>query len=116
MGRRDNDIKAPDGYVLGGLRLVRADRSILFSRGFWGPTPESWIGYSVWVHEHWICGHADAQYRPEHLVLEAAAPGMHIYEARTMQPPHTVMLERTERPDAKPCFRRAERKEWAQPR
>jgi hypothetical protein len=47
---RANDIKAPDGYLLGGLRRVRGDGTILFQRGWW-KAPEEWIGKEVWVHE-----------------------------------------------------------------
>lgn len=45
----DNDIKAPDGYLLGGLRLVRKDATLLFNRVYFD-CPKSWIGQRVWVH------------------------------------------------------------------
>jgi hypothetical protein len=108
--RRANDIKAPDGFLLGGLRLVRRDGTILFQRGYW-QAPLEWAGEKVWVHEEWVNepGHSGR----DHLVLEAAAPGRHIYEARTMSPPHTVLCERTDRPDAKPGYRIPAHKAWA---
>lgn len=89
MRRGDtNDIIAPDGYHLGGYRVVRKDGTILFNRGWW-QAPLDWAGEKVWVHETVDFG------------LEAAQPGLHIYEAQGMRPPHTVMCERTERPDAR---------------
>ncbi len=110
MSRRENDIKAPDGYLLGGLRKVRADGTILFQRGFW-QAPKEWAGERVWVHETW-------EYRPgrgDQLFLEAAHPGLHIYHARCMKPePFTVICERTERADAKSGFRRPDHKAWAE--
>lgn len=108
MSRRDNyDIKAPDGYTLGGLRLVRKDGTILFGRGWW-QAPTDWAGEKVWVHEEWDVD--------DKLVLEAAHPGIHIYEARMMQPPYTVFCERTERADARPVYRHPDLKAWAQRR
>ncbi len=106
---RANDIKAPDGFMLGGLRLVRGDGTILFSRGWW-QAPLDWAGEKVWVHERWIgvLGFSSAS---EALFLEVAPPGFHIYEARSRGT--TVICERTDRPDAKPAFRRADHKAWA---
>jgi len=106
--RRDNDIKAPDGYTLGGLRLVRKDGTILFNRGYW-QAPVKWAGEKVWVHEEWVA--RGSYWRAEEIALEAANPGLHIYEARSMG--HTVICERTEKPDAKPVYRSASRKAWA---
>lgn len=96
------DIKAPDGYTLGGLRLVRKDGTILFGRGWW-QAPVEWAGQKVWVHEEWA---------GNELYLEAAEPGIHIYSARMMKPPRTVACERTERADAKPVFRTAANRAW----
>lgn len=105
--RRENDIKAPDGYVLGGIRRVRSDGTILFGRGWW-QAPIKWAGEKVWVHESW----ERLDYGGETLMLEAAQPGFHIYEARCMKPPYTVLCERTERPDAKPGYRTPAHKAW----
>lgn len=103
MGRREHDIKAPDGYHVGGLRRVRPDGTVLFNRGYWGPVPHTdWIGEKVWVHEEWLSGPAPTgHYVRSHIVLEVANPGLHIYEARIMKPPHTVFLEGANRRDAK---------------
>lgn len=99
MSRRKNyDIKAPDGYMLGGLRIVRADGTILFQRGWW-QAPKEWAGEKVWVHE-------------EGLDIQAAPPGMHIYEAQLQR--KAVWCERTDRPDAADVFRNPVRKAWAQ--
>lgn len=62
------DIKAPDGFTLGGLRLVRKDGTILFSRGWW-KVPDEWIGEKVWVHVADCYG----------IEIEVAPPGIHIY-------------------------------------
>ncbi|MCR5875112.1 hypothetical protein LRS10_13520 [Phenylobacterium sp. J426] len=104
MARRDHDIKAPDGYLLGGLRRVRSDGTILFQRGYW-QAPKEWAGQEVWVHT----------LEPSSFdSIEAAQPGLHIYEARCMKPePFTVRCGRTGRPDAKPAYRRPEHKAWA---
>lgn len=107
MSRREHDIKAPDGYTLGGLRMVRKDGSILFNRGWW-KAPVEWAGSKVWVHEEWRRG----EDMREEVVLEAASPGLHIYEARCMKPPHTVICARTDRDDAKPQFRTAAARAW----
>jgi hypothetical protein len=95
--RRHNfDIKAPDGYTLGGLRLVRSDATVLFQRGWW-KTPDGWVGERIWIHE-------------SHEGVEAAPPGYHIYEAQGKQ--IAVPLLRTERPDAERGFRKASSKAW----
>jgi len=109
VSRSENDIKAPDGFLLGGLRRVAKDGTILFQRGYW-QAPIEWAGEKVWVHELWqSCG----GFGGEKLFLEAAQPGLHIYEARCMKPqPYTVVCERTERPDAKPGYRNATHIAW----
>ena len=101
--RKDHDIKAPDGYTLGGLRLVRKDGSILFGRGWW-QAPSDWVGEKVWVHEEW------SYQNGPHMFLEAAEPGLHIYEARSLGRVHRC--EPIDRPDAKPVFRTADHKAW----
>ena len=100
----DNDIKAPDGFLLGGLRLVRADGTILFQRGWW-QAPMDWAGEKVWVHEKWLGDDGGKYSNNTELVLEAAYPGLHIYEARQIH--HTIFCERTKRSDAKPVTRRS---------
>jgi hypothetical protein len=105
MSRRDHDIKAPDGYLLGGQRKVLRDRTILFQRGYWGPVPAEWVGERVWVHED-----SDLSW-PHEGYLDVAPPGLHIYAARVDQV--AVRADRTERPDAKPAYRRADRKAWS---
>lgn len=100
-GPRQNDITAPDGYVVGGLRLVRADGSILFNRGWW-QAPIEWAGEKVWVHEESKGGY---------IFLDVAPPGVHIYSSRLEQ--SNTLCERTKRPDAKPNYRSQWRKDWA---
>lgn len=113
MGKRDNDIKAPDGFLLGGLRRVRPDGTILFQRGWWELPAEvrsGFIGHNVWVHIR------DANGVGERLkgdVLEVAYPGLHIYKAAMMKPPHTVIAMRNKRQDAKPVYRNSVYKAWA---
>lgn len=98
--RRNNDIKAPDGFLLGGLRRVRADGTILFQRGYW-QAPKEWAGEKVWVH----CTDSGAG------DLDAAPPGtVSFYRARLEL--LTISCPRTDRPDAKPGWRRAETKAW----
>ena len=107
--RDDNDIKAPDGYTLGGLRLVRKGGLILFNRGYW-QVPEEFVpafeGEKVWVHEDWIY----VSGKGETLTIEAANPGLHIYEARSMK--MTVTCFGSDKPDARPIARTAARKAW----
>lgn len=99
--RRDNDIKAPDGYLLGGLRKVRGDGTVLFHRGWWR-VPDTFIGETVWLHT----------LEPDSFdEIEVAHPGLHIYEARQMG--HTVNAPRTDRSDAKAGLRNADHKAWA---
>jgi len=104
MASQENDIKAPDGFLLGGNRRVRAGGVILFQRGWW-QLPQGWAeqGEYCWVH----CtdsGIGD---------LEVAPPGYSsIYAARTDKV--TCLAERTNRRDAKPGFRRRTREALAQ--
>lgn len=105
MGRRDHDIKAPDGYTLGGLRRVLKDRTIRFNRGYWGPVPQEWVGERVWVHED-----SELQW-PYTGYLDVAPPGKHIYAARLDG--DAVRADRTARPDAKAGYRKAAHKEYA---
>ncbi len=109
---RDNDIKAPDGYLLGGLRRVRKDGTVLFQRGWW-KVPDEWIGEKVWVHE--ACpdrfSHADFNVSAIGVtMLEVAPPDRPFYSAQRAG--ETVLCDRTERPDAKPTFRRPSTKAW----
>lgn len=110
MSRHDtNDIKAPDGYVLGGLRKVRRGGLILFNRGYWQLPNEflsTFEGEAVWVHEAWV-GSLEGG---EKIALEVAHPGLHIYEARSMR--MTVICQGAEKPDAKSIARTPDRKAW----
>lgn len=99
--RKEHDIKAPDGFLLGGLRRVRADGTILFQRGWW-KAPDDWIGDLVWVH----CTESGAG------ALMAAPPGVHIYTAESEGT--AVLCERTKRGDAKPGWRNPTHKAWAE--
>lgn len=98
--RSEQDIKAPDGFLLGGLRRVRSDGTILFQRGWW-QAPKEWVGEEVWVH----CTDGGAG------DLEVAPPGQRIYSAQLAGT--TVIAPRTDRPDAKPGWRRPSHKEWS---
>jgi hypothetical protein len=101
----ENDIKAPDGFLLGGLRRVRADRTVLFQRGWWGPLPVEWIGKKVWVHiqgQHFYDGRGE--------FLQVAPPGAHIYQALLDRT--AVKVDRTDRDDAAPVFRDPVTKAW----
>lgn len=104
MSRAEHDIKAPDGYLLGGLRKVRADGTILFQRGYW-QAPRDWAGERVWVHTE-----EDRQF-PHAEYVAAAPPGLHIFAAQCAM--LAVRCDRTARPDAKPAYRRPEHKAWA---
>lgn len=97
---RLNDIKAPDGYLLGGLRKVLKDGTVLFQRGYWGPAPADWIGRRVWVH----CLASDP------MTIEAAPPGYSLHEIGAVR--RNLRLFRTDRPDAMPGYRRAAHKKW----
>jgi hypothetical protein len=100
-GLRSADIKAPDGFTLGGLRKVRKDGTILFGRGWW-KVPDEWIGEDVWVHVADCYG----------IELDVAPPGMHIHEALLNHRELVVRPDRTDRRDAKPCFRTSDHKAW----
>jgi hypothetical protein len=102
---RDNDIKAPDGFLLGGLRKVRTDGTVLFQRGWW-QCPVSWAGEVIWVHERWMRGGKGA----EEQKVEAWPPGVQIWAESAA----TVILERTERRDAKAGYRDPIHKAWSQ--
>lgn len=100
--REARDIKAPDGFLLGGERIVRSDGTVLFQRGYW-QLPEGFAeaGEYVWVH----CTDSGAG------DLEAAPPGYtSIYRAQSDRA--TVLCKRTRRGDAKPGIRNAARKAW----
>ena len=97
---KNEDIKAPDGFLLGGLRKVRADGTILFQRGYW-QAPMAWAGETVSVH----CTDSGAG------DLDVAPPGVHIYRAR--REGIAVSCPRTGKPDAKPGWRRADTKAWS---
>ena len=98
--REAGDIKAPDGFLLGGKRLVRDDGTILFQRGWW-QAPKEWAGEYVWVH----CTDGGAG------DLEVAPPEYSsIYRAQLDV--KTIFCPRTKRPDAKPVFRSPEAKAW----
>jgi len=110
--RKNHDIKAPDGYLLGGLRRVRLDGTILFQRGWWELPNEvkaRFVGQDVWVHIDENFG-ANSTSRGE-IVLEVAEPGLHIYSARSQS--KIVIADRNDRPDAKSGIRAEYRKEWA---
>lgn len=112
--RDPHDIKAPDGYLLGGLRRVRKDGTILFQRGWWELPEEvkaNFVGEEVWVHAY---DPNPVGGRSMDALLEVAAPGLHIYEAKSMRPPLTVMATRNDRPDAKAGLRNASHKEWSE--
>ena len=100
--RHEQDIKAPDGYTLGGMRRVRSDGTVLFGRQYW-PVPNEWIGHRIWVHV------ADG-YGCE---LEVAPPGQHIYKARI---DGSVQFIRDTVRDARHCYRRPENRAWAERR
>lgn len=92
--REAQDIKAPDGFLLGGERLVRQDGTVLFQRGWW-QVPVEWAGEYVWVH---ACDDGAEE-------LEVAPPGYSsIYRAQMDQ--QTIFAPRTARRDAKPGYRR----------
>lgn len=102
--RSEQDIKAPDGFTLGGMRKVRADATLLFGRRYWR-CPSDWIGKRVWVHvtDGWGTG------------LEAAPPGIHIFDARALkgdERERSVVLVDANKPEAKPCYRRPENRAW----
>jgi hypothetical protein len=104
---RANDIKAPDGYLLGGLRRVRGDGTILFQRGWW-KAPEEWIGKEVWVHEDEL---GSPGMRDREVIIRAAPPGMYI--ATAILEGVAVVCHRTDRPDAKLGWRDPVKLAWA---
>lgn len=102
MAVRDHDIKAPDGFLLGGERRVRKGGVILFQRGWW-QLPEDFAeqGEYCWVH----CtdsGIGD---------LEVAPPGYSSFFA-AVSDRKTIMAPRTERADAKSGYRDPRVKAW----
>lgn len=98
--REAADIKAPDGFLLGGERIVRQDGTILFQRGWW-QAPKEWAGEYVQVH----CTDSGAG------DLEVAPPGYHSIYAAQMDLT-TILCPRTDRDDARPGIRNADRKAW----
>jgi hypothetical protein len=85
---KDHDIKAPDGFLLGGIRRVRKDGTILFQRGYWElpeADKERFIGEDVWCH---------------------------IYDAKAER--KTVLAERNTKPDAKPALRKRTLRDYSQ--
>lgn len=102
MVRRANDIKAPDGFLLGGLRKVRADGTVLFQRGYW-QAPRDWAGERVWLHDSG--DHCDGK------GPYAAPPGMHVFDAK-MNGTHVYLIP-VDRKDAKPAFRNPAHKAWS---
>ena len=102
MGRKNTDIMAPDGYLLGGERVVRKGGVILFQRGWW-KLPDGFAreGDVCWVH----CTDGGAG------DLEVAPPGSS-YITTAQLAKTTVFAPRTDRPDAKPGTRAKWRKAW----
>lgn len=91
----ENDIKAPDGFLLGGLRRVHKDGAILFQRGYW-QAPIEWAGERVWVHEGFASTTDDS------IALQAWPPGVRIWT----QGADTVLCGPVPgRSDAKPGYR-----------
>lgn len=108
----EHDIKAPDGFLLGGVRRVRKDGTILFQRGYWAipeAERERFIGENVWCHIFDKNGPGE---RHKGEALEVAEPGYHIYDARSLR--RTVLAERNEKPDAKPALRRSDLRDYVQ--
>lgn len=101
MAGKNTDIMAPDGYLLGGERLVRKGGVILFQRGWWQlPDGFAQEGEYCWVHGHG--GDGD---------LEVAPPGYsNFYQAQ--MDVKTIWAPRTNRRDAKPGIRAKWRKDW----
>ncbi len=98
MRDRDADIKAPDGFLLGGIRRVRKDATVLFQRDYWR-CPIEWIGEEIWLHD---CGNTEAG-------VEAWPPGVRIWSDKA----ETIILRLADRPSAKPGFRNKYHKAWA---
>jgi len=102
MAKTPADIKAPDGFLLGGERRVRKGGVVLFQRGWW-QLPECFAdqGEYVWVH---CTDSGDGK-------LEVAPPGYRSFY-RAVSDGKTVLCPRTARADAKPGFRKAAHKAW----
>ena len=86
--RAENDIKAPDGFLLGGMRTVRRDGTILFQSGWW-QVPIEWAGEKVWAH----CTDSGAG------DLEVAPPGWGLWAEGSYG--RNIFAPRTQRPDVK---------------
>lgn len=99
--RRDDDIKAPDGFLLGGYRKVRRDGTVLFHRRWW-KVPDEWVGLSVHVHVL-DCYAID---------IEVAPPGTRVWDRDEHNQHVNVRPEIVDRPDAKPSYRTAHAKAW----
>lgn len=101
-GKRENDVKAPDGFLLGGERRVRKGGVVLFQRGWW-QLPEGFAEQGEYVQVHCTEGGAGP--------LEVAPPGYNSF-------PHavcdgkTVLCPRTDRGDAKPGYRTKAHRAW----
>lgn len=109
---KDNDIKAPDGFLLGGVRRVRKDGTILFQRGYWElpeADKERFVGEDVWCHIYDKNGPGE---RHKGEALEVAEPGYHIYDAKSVR--KTVLAERNTKPDAKPATRKRGLRDYVQ--
>ncbi len=102
--KRDNDIKAPDGYLLGGLRRVRKDGTILIQRGYW-QAPVSWAGEVVWCHEYY----EPSDMNCSNQTIKAWAPGVRIWHDEG----GFELCERTKKPDAKPGYRHPDHVAWS---
>jgi hypothetical protein len=102
-----HDIKAPDGYLLGGLRRVRSDGTILFQRGWW-KAPDEWIGTEVWVHKDEL---GNPGMRDREVIIRDAPPGMYI--ATAILEGVAVVCHRTDRMDAKLGWRDPVKLAWA---
>lgn len=101
MGR-DNDIKAPDGFLLGGYRKVRRDGTILFHRRWWR-LPAEWIGERV--HIHVLDGYA--------IDIEVAPPGRTVWDRDPTGQDVNLRPSPVDRPDAKPGYRNSHHIAWA---
>jgi hypothetical protein len=99
MSGNDSDIKCPDGYLIGGMRKVRADGSILFQRCYW-QAPKEWVGLYIWVHA------ATDSFD----FIDGAPPGYGIYESILNRTSIELLL--IDRPGAKPGYRLAWKKAW----
>jgi len=98
---REHDIKAPDGYLLGGYRRVHKDGAILFQRTYW-QAPVEWAGERVHVHADE--GSFDG--------IHAAPPGSQIFHARWKG--YAEWCPALDRKGAKPGYRKPLHKKWAE--